>query len=320
MTIFIYGDDSYRSWHKLQEIREKFNAKVDPTGSSVVVMEGDSFDVNEFREHVMSPALFAKERMVIIKNLLQQTFVKKIQEQILEIMEKTDDNVLIFWEQIENIEAIKRIKNLDLYKELSKAKYVQVFNKMKDAELERWVLGRVKELGGQIAKPIARSLIALVGNDLWHLDNELIKLTLYRDGQEITMEDVDLLVKARIDNDIWQFTDSLARNNKKAALKLLNEQLISGSEASELFAKMIWQFRVLILVKEVMAAKTLTSSEVAKELGLHPYVVQKSLPVIKNFTIDKLYYIYSRLAQVDIQIKTGEASPELLLDHLIINI
>ena len=47
MIIFIYGTDSFSSWHKVQELKDKFNAKVDTTGSSLTYVEGDDFDMSQ---------------------------------------------------------------------------------------------------------------------------------------------------------------------------------------------------------------------------------------------------------------------------------
>ncbi len=320
MIIFIHGNDSFRSWHKLQDIKKKFKEKVDTTGSNIVVMEGDDFDINILREQILSPALFSKERMVIIKNLLQQGLSKKNQEQIIELLDKADENVVVFWEFIVDTDQLKKIAKIPLYQKLSKEKFSQEFKSLSAIQLEKWIINQASQEGVKINQSVARNLISLAGNNLWHLYNELNKLILYKKDEEITSKDLELLVEARVSDNIWLFTDALAKNNKKQALKLFKNQLLAGSDPSELFAKMIWQFRVLILVKEVLEKNGYTSSEVAKELGLHPYVVQKSLPLVKNFSLPQLKRIYQLLLKTDIQMKTGEKNQELLLDLFILNI
>ena len=66
--------------------------------------------------------------------------------------------------------------------------------------------------------------------------------------------------------------------------------------------------------------KVQTSSEIAKELGLHPYVVQKALPVVKKFTLPKLIGIYRRLSELDRGLKTSITTPEVLLDRFIVSL
>ena len=320
MIIFIHGDDSFRSWHKLQDIKKKFKEKVDITGSNIVVMEGDDFDINLLREQILSPALFSKERMIIIKNLLQQGLSKKNQEQVIELIDKADENIVVFWEFMSDSDQLKKIIKTQLYQRLNREKFAQEFKNLSAVQLEKWVINHAKQEGTEIKQAVARSLISLTGNDLWHVYNELNKLILYKKDKEITSKDLELLVEARVSDNIWLFTDSLAKNNKFQALKLFKNQLLVGSDPSELFGKMVWQFRILILVKEVLDKNDFTSSEIAKELGIHPYVVQKSLSLVKNFTLPQLKRIYQLLLKTDIQMKTGTKNQELLLDLLILNI
>jgi DNA polymerase-3 subunit delta len=61
----------------------------------------------------------------------------------------------------------------------------------------------------------------------------------------------------------------------------------------------------------------LGSDALAKKLGLHPFVVKKSLPFIKRYTLTELKNIYQQLLEIDTKTKTGLGSPDLLLDILV---
>ncbi len=319
MIIFLYGTDNYHSWHKLEELKSAFKRKIDKTGSNIVVMEEDNFDFSSLREQVMTPALFVKERMIIIKNLLRGGPSKDLQKQIIELSDKSGDNVLVFWEDWSMVDNTKKMQSQELFKFLSKQKYVYVFNKFSGTKLESWIRQKVIEQGGKIKPEVVRLLVAVVGNDLWRLENEIRKLVSYSGDKEIDREMVKQLVVEVVDDDIWQFTDALARRDQRRSLLLLQRQLQQEVQPTELFSRIVWQFRVLLMVKEV-AEQYSSSDKIATHLGLHPYVVKKALSVVNHFSPNRLRHLYKAAVDLDIELKSNKVSPELLLTMFVVEV
>lgn len=320
MIIFIYGTDSWRAHHKVLELKKKFKQKVDPSGSGIIVVNGEDFDIGSFRQDLLSQSLFSKGRMILVRDLLVRNPKKKLQEEIIEILKKSDNHTILWWENITSADIFKKIKTSLLFKYLKQQKFVQEYNALKSIQLEKWVQNRVVEIDGKIGAAASKTLLAQVGDNLWQLDNEIQKLVLYCDGREITTSDVLDMVVTKIGGDGWEFLYYLSQKNKPKALEILEEQLILGSEAIEIFGRIVWQFRILLLVKDTLEEKTFTSNEIATKLQLHPYVVQKSLPVIKNFSLNRLKEIYQQLAELDYKIKTGASDPVVMLNLFIINL
>ena len=52
----------------------------------------------------------------------------------------------------------------------------------------------------------------------------------------------------------------------------------------------------------------------AKKLELHPFVVKKSLPFVKRYSLAEFKAVYDELLMIDIQTKTGQGDQSLLLD------
>ena len=320
MIIFIYGTDSWRAHHKVLELKKKFKQKVDSSGSSIVTVNGEDFDIGSFRQDLLSQSLFSKGRMILVRDLLVRNPKKKLQEEIIEILKKSDNHTILWWEYIASADILKKIRISLLFKYLIQQKFVQEYNTLKTIQLEKWTQNRVVELDGKIGTTAIKTLLVQVGDNLWHLDNEIQKLTLYCDGREITTADVLDMVVTKIGGDGWEFLYYLSQKNKPKALEILEEQLVLGSEAVEIFGRVVWQFRILLLVKDTLEGKTFTSNEIATKLQLHPYVVQKSLPVIKNFSLGRLKEIYGQLSEIDHKIKTGVLDPTVMLNLFIINL
>jgi DNA polymerase-3 subunit delta len=50
---------------------------------------------------------------------------------------------------------------------------------------------------------------------------------------------------------------------------------------------------------------------------MHPFVLRKSFDQAKNFSFSALKKIYSRLAEIDIAIKSGRIEPRVALDLMV---
>ena len=99
MIIFLFGEDNYRSWQKLKQLKEKFIREVDPSRSSLTVLNGETVTMKQIGESIGPGTLLAKKRMIIIEDLFtnkDQTILNKVYEYLKN--KKSEDNIVIFWD------------------------------------------------------------------------------------------------------------------------------------------------------------------------------------------------------------------------------
>lgn len=323
MIIFLYGEDTYRSSQKLTQIKDKFIKEVDSSGMNLVTLDGAKLKFEEFNHQVKASPFLARKRMVIIKNLISENKSKEIQKEIVELLNTEwkspkEDNILVFWEPADHSKS--KSKNA-LWDRLVKEKFAEEFSPLSARDLNLWIEKKFIESNAKIEKIAIPLLAALVGNDLWQVSSEIDKLASFKQQEIITAKDVESLVKAKFDDNIFNLIDALGNNNKKLAFKLLSDQFNLESDELYLLAMFIRQFRILLLAKELTERNpSITKDGLARELKIHPFVAQKSLSQIRNFTLGKLKKIYSQLLQIDYAFKTSSQKPRLLFDLLITSI
>ena len=149
------------------------------------------------------------------------------------------------------------------------------------------------------------------------LKQEIKKLADFKRGLVIKKEDVELMVAPNIENDIFKTIDALAEKNKTRALQLLHTHLDSGENALYLLSMVAYQFRNLLMVKE-LSEEGLMYASIIKKSGLHPFVVKKTYFQCRQFSFEELKNIYRRIFSVDADIKIGKIEPETALDLLIL--
>lgn len=186
------------------------------------------------------------------------------------------------------------------------------------AALEHWITDRAKKLGNTITTEAGKMLALYAGHDLRLLASELEKLSIYvgQDGR-ITDKTVRALTPAAQQTRIFDLTDALARQERAQALSILHELLDQGEAPLGLTAFIGSQVRSLLLVKD-LSERGLRAPQIAEVAGLNPYVVTKSLPLVRRFSFTQLKAAYRAVLGVDTALKRSRMPAELALDLLVI--
>jgi DNA polymerase III subunit delta len=322
MKIILYGPDTYRVKKKLAYWRDIFVAKKDPSGVNISTIDANLLDINSFRRLALSSGLFSDKRLVIIENFFQRNKEEGLDEEILGFLERSgkeekNDNSLIFIDEDIKEGKMSNVKKKTLAY-LASQKYSQCFPLLTRGELADWIEKRLLSQHKKIEPKAVSYLVKEVGPNLWHLTNEVDKLIANPD-KDITLDLVKKFVPPQPEEEIWPLVDALSARDKLKALKLLRDQLDIGNDVFSIFGMLVRQYRILLMVREAIDLEGFVNGFVlAKRLSLHPFVCQKAIHQIKNYTLIELKNIYQQLLQIDLKTKTSPVDPETLLDLLII--
>ena len=110
--------------------------------------------------------------------------------------------------------------------------------------------------------------------------------------------------------------DAVGEKNKKKAWLVFQEALLAGVPAEEVFWKVWWQAKNLLLVKTLAEGGT---KNIEKEAGLHPFVVKKNLGFAKNFSFKELGDFSWKLVDLYHNARRGLADFEIGLEKIIVN-
>ncbi|HEU5366917.1 MAG TPA: DNA polymerase III subunit delta [Ktedonobacterales bacterium] len=184
--------------------------------------------------------------------------------------------------------------------------------------LEHWIGERAQKLGCAITADAARALAIYAGSQLRLLAGELDKLATYAGpGGRIDGAAVRLLTPVAQQARIFDLTDALARHERARALTILHELLDHGETPIGLTAFIGSQVRTLLLVKD-LSERGLRAQQIAEVAGLNPFVVGKTLPLVRRFSLAQLKAAYRAVLGVDTALKRSRMPAELALDLLII--
>lgn len=312
MIIFLYGEDTYRLREKLNQLKNKFIKEIDPTGGNIFVFDEDNVDSDKLKSSFFTISFLVKKKMVILERI--GNFKKKISEEINNWFKKLDEDknlILIIWD--ESIESKPSKNKSDLISQLKKTKYSYEFPLLSDQKLKAWAEEEIEKKGGRINNEALDLLISHVGSDLWQMSQEISKLVSFKNKETINKDDVKLLTKARLDENIFHLVDAVGNKDKKMALRLINEQIESGISPIYLVTMLIRQFKILLQVKDVLENEK-NSYNIASEFSLHPFVIKKAVSQSQKYTLEELKKIYSQILDIDLKSKTTQLDPQVLLN------
>lgn len=329
MIFFLYGADTYRSRRKLEEIKQKYLREIDPAGLNVVRLDGEKAQLKELSEALSGASLLAKKQLVIIEDLLankSESVLKFFSEHLKKKKTGKEDNIIVFWDRVGAGEKLNKAKT-EVFKLLSKQKFSQEFAPLSNTATIAWVKKEVESRGGAISQPAAAALSGLVGNDLWLLNNEIDKLVNFKTGNKLKLGetaaglrietgDVENLVAGIYNEKIFALTDAIGSRNKAGALAILEAEIEGGNAAEYILAMIARQFKIMLAARQALDNGT-SPRRIGVDLKLHPFVAQKTVLQVRNFSLAALKSILDQILKIDYLNKSGQADALVSLDLFI---
>ncbi len=311
MLIFLYGQDTYRSRKKLREIIEHYR-KVHKSGLNLKYFDYSNLSFETLKNEFQITPMFKEKKLIVLENISPHLENEEKFLGLIKNLENSKDIILVYQGGQPDLRST-------LFKSLKKYSKSQEFKPLEEEKLKSWVDGEFAKFKTEIDPEALNRLIYFIGNDLWRMNNEIEKLVNFKSRKKINPGDVELLVKPKIEADIFETIDALAQKNKKRALSLINKHLEKGDSPLYLLSMINFQFRNLLMIKDLIE-KNRPYYTILKTTKLHPFTVKKSWQLANKFTFQELKKIYQKIFQADLSIKTGKVEPRISLELLLTEI
>lgn len=318
----LYGEESYLIENLIKGFKGLL-VNQDTGDFNLDIIDGKTVGLNELVNLANTLPFMADKRLVIVH---QADFFKAKkkggddedntgEKALLTYLENPPDTTCLIMSLSEGVDKRKKI-----FKLVDKNGQVVDCSPLKGQALEEWISGRVKHHGVKIEKTALGKLIASVGSNLNLLDNEIAKMSNYVvSTRTITLEIVDLMVSRTVENSIFDLVDAIGEKRIERALPIIKELLFQGEPAIRILFMITRQIRLIIQGK-VLLEQGYAEKQIAGNLQVHPYVIQKCCKQGKNFTIEELEKALIHLLDVDYSLKTGRLEQNYALETLLVDL
>lgn len=308
MIFLYYGEETFQT-----ACAVRAQKAAHPTHDETVVYDcTEQYDLSGVLSILRAQSLFTSHRIIVIVDFFTHASAAD-QKEMIAALERPTEDVIIF------TEGKAPRKNAPLFTWLVNNGTAVQHTLPSGAALDRWVRERAQRHGLRCDAPAVRALALAAGDDLWRLDNEIIKLATYTYGRACTVTDVERLVRDAIASNMFATIEALCTNDRAAALRLLHTQQAAGDKDGHIFAMYAYQIRILLRVASAVEQDgVLQSVVIARLLKIHPFVAQKAIAIVQRFPLTRLRAVHHMLATFDRDVKVGKRDAASALDLLVV--
>lgn len=304
MIITVTGDNQHRVRAEVKSVVDAFVAE---HGSLAVErFDAGESEIEQILSAISAGSLLSPHKLVVIQDF---EINKALTEQTEALIQQASEEVTVL------IIISKLDKRLSYGKLLKKSTNFREYNALSPQEVSSWVLETVKEKGGQIDRTTAQYLLDFVGTNQERLSNELDKLILF--DPKITQASINQLSERQPSSTVFELLDASFQGHQEKALKLYDEQRRQQVEPLAMMGMIGWQLHVLALVK---TGKDKSAAEIAKDAGVHPFVVQKSVNLAKNMALSKLRKLVHHAVVLEEELKSRTMNADDAVKHFLLSL
>ncbi|MCI5868007.1 MAG: DNA polymerase III subunit delta [Dorea sp.] len=303
----LYGEEAYLK----KQYKDRLTKAMLPEGDTVnyAYYEGKGINPGELIDLAETMPFFAERRLIVVEN---SGYFKNAVPELADYIKTMPVTACFLF--VEN-EVDKRNR---LYKAVKDKGRIVEMARQDEKTLLYWIAGNVKKEGRQIKETTARYLISRAGTDMENLEKEMEKLFSYTLGkEEITVQDVEEICTTQITNQIFDMVEAVAAKQQKKALDYYYDLLALKEPPMRILYLLARQFKLLMEVKD-LAEKRYDKSQIAKTVGLHPFVAGKYMQQSRTFSKQELRRILEDALDTEELVKTGRLNDVMSVELFIV--
>ncbi len=308
--------------------KELIKALVDPAFESLnlVVLREKDFTMEKFRDAVDTFPFMNEHKLVIVKDVPYLSPQKKggdknVEGEILQIVKKLPKGIVIAFIS-PRIDGRKK-----LVKTLKKLGSYHDFQPLEERELFRFLQGKIQKAGLSVETGTITYLMENLDylgrnseNTLLYVEQEVNKLISYGITDEVIEKyHVDHIITKSFENDIFQVMDSIEKKAVKDAIHRMNSLIQGGEHPLKILATLQNQMRNVMKVKH-LSRQGYTAKAIAKAIGIHPFVAQKSLRQGNQYNEEALMDALNFMMEKETMIKRGEMEDGVALELIVLKL
>ena len=313
----IYGEEKYLVKHYTDILVNKVTNKKNNAFDFIKL--NSNADLQEIYNACEQIPMFAEYKCVLVNDYdfdsLSESDFKEINAYLNDISPST---VLILSMPTLAMDSKKNSKFKKMAATAEKIGVSIEFLKKPDTALEKQLISWAEKTGCTLNSRNAAKIISMCGTDMTFLRNEMLKLTAYANGTEITEDMIKLLVVKNTEIRIFALSDCIMAGNFSGAYSQLS-QLFEQNEKPEIILSTLGSVYIDMYRMRVALESGKTMSDVSTDFkyGKRDFVLKKANANSKRYSTTALRRALDVILQTDMKLKSTRSDPKILFETLI---
>ena len=339
----LYGDDQFLVD---REARARVDKLCPPArqATELEMIDGDCSNSGEvleclarLNESLFTANLFAAQKTIWLRGATFLNSSKdpgrsaEVKDQLATLADRVSSTSLAYPFVIT---ATSVYKASAFYKAIDKMGETVEFKKPRYGEKEAKTLvdKQLKQLGVNLSTSLLDAFVLRAGTDSRQLIQEAEKLAAYTGGEDITLQDLRLMVSPTRESIAWDLADAAGNRNAVQASELVRHLLAQGESAVGLIIGVINRFRDLVVLRACLDhgwvrgggrgvdwspdpdAENFLSRQQSDPRNMHPYRLGRLLDQAKKFSLRELKTRRRLLVDAHAQMVSSLTDPGFLLE------
>ena len=275
----------------------------------VVRLEAATYDAGSLQVHA-SPSLFGGTKAIVVSDLDEAP--DELQEDLLAFLAAPDPDITLV---VTHKSGQRGKKVLDTLKK-ARARVIEAPAIKSDRDKTDFTVNEFRRAGRKATPDAVRALVEAVGRDVRELASACSQLVADTTG----VIDEDLVARyhgGKVEATGFRVADAAVAGQAGESLRLLRHAIATGVDPVPIVAVLAQQLRQLV---KVGAAGRGRSADIARDLGLAPWQVDKARRGLNGWGPEGLGRAIQAVALADFEVKGGGRDPVYAVERAILTI
>ncbi len=318
----IRGDNGYYAKKALEKIKFLSVGK-DKNEFSYQCFDDKIINIDELVLSCEMPPMMCEHKFVVAVDLQFEKISEVEIQALCSLIEDIPDFVTLVFYSISNDLDLKKSKTKRIYDLIQKYGVdINFTTKSSKDKATSFAISIAKEKGCTISSANAKVLCEKAFNDFSIIASELEKISNYKNGGEITLNDIEQLFSLYLNSTVYELAKYVLSNNLELSFKKLNDMKQQKEEPIVVLAVLS---SIFIDIYRASAAKNygIKAEKVKSDFeyrGNVAFRVDNAFRDCDHFNPNFIKICIEKMSKADISVKTTSSDGYWVLEQLIIDI
>ena len=308
ITLIYHLDQEFIN-NKINEIKE--NLKIEDI--SIIKYTYDN-NMDSIIEDANTKNLFGDKKLIIVEN---STFINESDKLDISPLETYLDNFnkdtyLIFTLISESVDTRRKI-----FKKIKEVGNIIAYEKIDNKFFINYISDILKQNNKKMEPRLIEEFLNKVGYDLGNIKNELEKLFILTNNENIEEEDIKSINTNNKEESLFSLIDSIVNKEISKSIKLYRYFIGKNEEVIKIIAMLANKYRLIYQTK-LLYQEGKNKYDISKILGVHSYAISLAITTSFKYTDSELIRILKELYNLDLDIKIGKVNDKFALEMFIL--